>query len=248
MNEIRHIVYSPSVAGSLNYIIKKKNLYNHQVIPMNDDLSYGPLNDIKKRVEYGLKLIDDIAPDDTELKEYVEASIKTWPIAENFKDSKVIIWHSKNAPEQLVLQLIAKCLQDLELHEISLSACRGTGEFTPEQLGALIGTETKIPDDRKSELITNWDKLCASEENLRIWKNNRVIALDVTYYDDKIIEQCRNEFINAARIVGTVLGESDQMISDTWVNYRLIQLIKNNKLEARGDTKQLRTFEVCLPH
>lgn len=251
IKKTRHLVYSPSAAGSLRYIIKNKNILNQEVISINDDLSYGPLNDIKKRLDFIANLIDDIATNDKELKEYVEAAITSWPKPRDFKDYKLIIWHSKNAPEQLMLQMIAKQLQNLELHEIALendvSSLRGAGEFTPEKLGSFLGTETTISTDRKNKLIKTWDDLLLSEGILRIWKDQTVTTDNETYYDNELMKQCSNVFLNAARIVGAVLGRSEQMVSDTWLNYRIIQLIKKNKILAKGDTKQLRTFEIRIP-
>jgi hypothetical protein len=196
-------------------------------------------------------LIDDIAINDKELKEYMEVAITSWPIPKDFKDYKIIIWHSKNAPEQLIFQMIAKQLQNLELHEIALEndvySLRGTGEFTTEKLGSFIGTETTMSPKRKNKLIKAWDDLLISEGIIRIWKDQSIITDNETYYDKELMKQCSNDFLNAARIVGAVLGKSEQMVYDTWLNYRIIQLIKKNKILAKGDTKQLRTFEIRIP-
>ncbi|MFA9394959.1 MAG: DUF1835 domain-containing protein [Halodesulfovibrio sp.] len=250
MKQTKHIIFGPSAAGSLRYIINEYRL-NQDVISINDDLSNGPLQTIEDRIEFGKKLINSIDPDDEEFAKYVELAIKSWPSPENFTDCKVILWHCENAPEQLMLQMAVKQLQDFEeLYEVALdnkiSLARGTGEYTPEKLGSFIGTETKISLERKHELIRNWNQTVQQNGTLRIWKNEAVVTVDERYYDALLLHNCKNEFVNAARIVGETLGSTDQLLSDTWLNYRLLQLVEMHKIQARGNLKQLRSFEVSL--
>lgn len=249
--KIKYLIYGPPAAGSLKYIIKEKNLNNQEVISINDDLSYGPLNDINERINFVSTLIDNILPNDQELIKYIESSLNSWPLPKDFENCRIILVHCKNSPEQTMLKMLVKQLQSLDLFEIELDnesiSLLGTGAYTPEKLGSYIGTETKISNERKIKLIKEWDNLLLSNSVLRIWKNKSVISVDENYYDDDIIKQCTKDYKNAARITGNVLGNSDQQISDTWINYRIIQLIKNNKLIARGNLKELRLFEICLP-
>jgi hypothetical protein len=249
--QVKYLIYSPPAAGSLKYILGKKNLKNQKVVSIDDDLSYGPLDDTNKRISFFSKVINSISPVDEELKEYIEFRIKSWPKPDDFIDCKIIILHSKNAPEQLMLKMITKQLQNLDLYEIAIDneilQLRGTGAFTPEQLGTLIGTEQIISNKRKNMLIKEWDNLLLSEDILREWRDKSIVTKNETYYDNLLISQCHKDYVNAASIVGMVLGNNKQMVSDTWLNYRIIQLIEKKKILAKGDTKHLRTFEVCLP-
>ena len=250
MQQIKHIIFGPSAAGSLRYIINEHRL-NQDVLSINDDLSYGPVHSLDERIKFGTKLINSIAPNDEELASYFESAVNSWPTPEDFSNCKVILWHCKNAPEQLMLQMVVNQLQDFdELYEVALdnkiSFVRGTGEYTPEKLGSLIGTEIKISPERKHELITSWNHTVPQKGILRIWENESVITVDEAYYDTLLLHSCQKKFINAARIVGESLGTTDQLLSDTWLNYRLLELVKMDKIQAKGNLKQLRSFEVSL--
>lgn len=250
MKQIKHILFGPSAAGSLRYIIKKNRL-NQDVISIDDDLSCGPLHSIEERIKFGTNLISSIAPDDDEFASYFESAVTSWPTPKQFADCKVILWHCENAPEQLMLQMVVNQLQDFEeLYEVALdnkiSLTRGTGEYTPEKLGSLLGTETKISPARKHELVADWNHTVQQKGTLRIWENESVITVDEAYYDNLLLHNCKKEFVNAARIVGEVLGTTDQLLSDTWLNYRLLKLVKMHKIQARGNLRQLRSFEINL--
>ena len=250
MKQIKHIIFGPSAAGSLRYIIKKHHL-NQDVISIDDDLSYGPLHSIEERITFGTKLISSIAPDDEEFASYFKSAVTSWPTPEEFADCKVILWHCENAPEQLMLQMVVNQLQGFEeLYEVALdnkiSLARGTGEYTPEKLGSLLKTEIKISAERMHELITNWNHTVQQKGTLRIWKNEAVITVDESHYDALLLHNCKKKFVNAARIVGEALGTTDQLLSDTWLTYRILKLVKMNKIQAKGNLKQLRSFKVRL--
>lgn len=250
MKQIMHIIFGPSAAGSLRYIINEHRL-NQDVLSINDDLSYGPLHGIEERIKFGTKLISSVAPDDEEFASYFESAVNSWPTPEDVTGCKVILWHCENAPEQLMLQMVVNQLQDFdELYEVALdnkiSLARGTGEYTPEKLGSLIGTEAKISPERKHQLITSWNHTVQQKGTLRIWENESVVTVDEAYYDTLLLQNCKHEFLNAARIVGESLGATDQLLSDTWLNYRLLELVKMDKIQAKGNLKQLRSFEVSL--
>jgi hypothetical protein len=246
MIQIKHLVYGASAAGSLKCCLEDKNLQDQKVISICDDLSYGPLNDRDKRLEFVLKLADSISPRDKEFKEHLSSNINSWSIGDNFKDCKIVFWHSKNTQEQLMLQMVVNSLQKLDLYEISLCFF-STGTCPPEELSSFIGTETKISNERKRRLVKNWNNISILKGVLRVWQNDSIATVDEAYYDNELLDRCSKCYVNAARIVGDVLGSSEQLISDDWLNYRVVQLIKNDKLLFRGDLGQSRMFEVRLP-
>ncbi len=61
------------------------------------------------------------------------------------------------------------------------------------------------------------------------------------------LENTSNEYQNAFHVVGDVMGESDQRIGDTYLAYRVYQLIQLGKLSYQGDLGFLGEFEIRLP-
>lgn len=66
------------------------------------------------------------------------------------------------------------------------------------------------------------------------------------YYDNDILEHTPDEFMRAARVVGTVMGMSDQVVGDTFIDYRLRKLIEAGKIEYRGKLRYMREFDIRL--
>jgi len=243
-----HIVFGFSATGCLRCCLKTNQL-EQDIHPITDDLSFAPLHSREDRVSFGAALVNAISPNDQELLHYLTTAVDSWMDLSALQNSKVIIWHCKNAPEQLALQMAVSKLAHIdELYEVAIDndahRARSTAEFSPEKLTPFLGTENKISPERRQELAAKWDISFADNGMLRIWQNEQIRTVDETYYDGLLISACTGSFANAARIVGLVLGTSRQLVSDTWINYRLIKLILAGTLEARGDLTRLRSFEV----
>lgn len=246
-----HIVFGLSAAGCLKYCFKENQLAQ-DVYPITDDLSCAPLRNRNERLSFGTMLITKILPEDQELLHYFAESVATWEDFTKFQNNKIIFWHCENAPEQLALQMVVAKLQHIDaLYEIAIDNnalhARGTAEFPPDKLATFIGTESKLSLQRRQALAGCWRESVEENGVLRIWQDGKICTVDESYYDNKLIAACTADFTNAARIVGEVLGTSDQLVSDTWINYRIVKLVEHGKLRARGDIRELRNFEVCLP-
>ena len=96
-------------------------------------------------------------------------------------------------------------------------------------------------------LINDWEKWTQTKDVLRIILKEKIVAVPEDYYDLSILENTSNEYQNASHVVGDVMGESDQRIGDTYLAYRVYQLIQQGKLSYQGDLGFLGKFEIRLP-
>jgi len=94
-----------------------------------------------------------------------------------------------------------------------------------------------------------WEKIRLGDSMLRVMnQNGEILEKDETYFDSVLMSYCTNEFQNSAKIIGTALCyDIDFAVGDGFVNWRLKQLVLNNKLEARGILNEIRDYEVKLP-
>ncbi|HDR4441402.1 hypothetical protein BK720_06820 [Bacillus thuringiensis serovar brasilensis] len=184
-------------------------------------------------------------------------------------DSKVIIWHGDNASDQIGLRFVAFLLQNnnIQFEEVNVTeysrqieykvhdlqnkeiphVIKSLGEMPPELTLDALQLKKSMSSLTIESLINDWEKWAQTKDVLRIILKGKIVAVPEDYYDLSILENTLNEYQNASHIVGDVMGESDQRIGDTYLAYRVYQLIQQGKLSYQGDLGFLRKFEIRLP-
>ncbi|WP_066506889.1 DUF1835 domain-containing protein [Abyssisolibacter fermentans] len=263
MGKFVHIVFGDSAAGILKYYFENiQNEFMGEIISFRDIHSVGPIYEIdtetglRKRIEWLKNMVKVVSADD--YFEYIEKEfIATYENIKNIDiDSKIVIWHEKNTDSQVGFRYLNKLLKNKELYEVNVSESyikdynnnrykpRSLAECAPEEINRFILTMKKLEKEKCNCLINDWEVLRTSKENLRILKDNKIIGVDENYYDHDILSNCTFNFRKAARIIGKTMGESDQLVSDTYLDYRVRKLIKSGKVEYRGKLETYRDFEI----
>jgi hypothetical protein len=247
MNDTVHIVCGDSAAGCLRHGLREAGVAGHEVYTVIDDLSFGPLWNPDQRLRY---LVGEFAGDsaDAELRKFLAAGPESWPSHSSFSGRRIIIWHSPNVIEQSMLRMVVSRLMNCDPLEIEPhkhgSARRATAEYKPEYLAAMTHSATRLPASRIATLIDDWKRLCEAPEPLRILKAGKIKPVSMDYYDAQILRQCTNTPGPAARVIGEVLGNCEQVVSDIFIFYRLRQLIKAGRLLAHGTLNLRYNFTV----
>lgn len=182
---------------------------------------------------------------------------------------QVTIWTCENAAEQIGLRISCYLLKDKEVelsvvntftamhdymkHKDVQFDIRHSAECDAERLANFYMHSTgPISEVLESEYAHSGEKLLSSESVVRSWQNEEVID-DLETRDDPFILECatrlhnempNQEFINAPRVIGEVLGHSVPSLSDTWIEYRLRSLINSNRLAYKGNLNSMRMYDV----
>ncbi|WP_160712761.1 DUF1835 domain-containing protein [Chitinophaga solisilvae] len=93
-----------------------------------------------------------------------------------------------------------------------------------------------------------WHRLMNDNAGIRMLEGGKKIKGEATlFYDKELLAQTGKEFVKAWRIVQQVTGKFKYPVMDQFLGWRLKELIKEGKVESRGDLKTIRDFEVKLP-
>lgn len=266
MSEYVHVVFGDSARGSLRYFFKSnESEYKGEVIGLREDYSIGPICKIdteegmKKRIEYFKHAFETISEDEYLQdidKDFIEMYKK---IKNTDKEAKIIIWYGENANDQVGLRYLVSLLKDRELYEVNISDLsiyvsddikytpRVLGECDSEEIQNLIPKIKKIDKEVHNNFIDEWKVLSNSKENLRVFKENKIVCVDETYYDNDILSNCTLNFRKATRAIGATMGKSGQLVSDLYIDYRVRKLIESGKLEYRGKLATMREFDIKVP-
>ncbi|MEH6944619.1 DUF1835 domain-containing protein [Bacillus sp. JJ722] len=132
-----------------------------------------------------------------------------------------------------------------------------TGEVSPEKLQVIYEhskNELPLAKYEREELENEWLSLSNNQETLRIWKNEKIQSLPEDYYDQFMIQSAKNlhrksklkGFMKSSRLIGHVLGNLEQYVGDSFLEYRLRKLIEAGVLEYEGSLKGMRFYSVKL--
>ena len=265
-----HLVFGESATGSLKYAFRKQN---HKIIGFPMDFSIGTITNIHENrgiksyftwLEYSFHTVwGNFENNQTE---YQQSLQKLLDIKD---DDQVTIWTCENATEQIGLRIICNLLEEKQVelsivntykamleytkHKKTRFEIRFTGECNAEQLAHFYEFYTfSISNELKRTLGQDGEELLQSTSNVRSWKQGKIINESETRDDSFIMECVRRlhseskniEFINATRVIGEVIGLSEQVVSDAWIEYRVRSLIYAGQLAYEGSLYSMRMYKV----
>ncbi|MCS7460938.1 DUF1835 domain-containing protein [Paenibacillus doosanensis] len=186
-------------------------------------------------------------------------------------EASIVIWSGGNAHEQAGLRYAMYLLKERNNPIFTFHAAKAcerrfstadrqiryshTGEISPELLQEIVGEaeETEpLPRETRRLLEQEWLSLAERGEVLRTWDGERIINVREDHYDAYLLEaidklhtgQSHRDFIKAARVIGEALGSCEQYIGDSYLEYRLRQLIYNGVLDIKGVPRAMRYYSV----
>lgn len=256
-----HITFSDSSAGSIKYGIKGEKI----IINLRDNLSQGPIGtdiNYEMRKNWILTVSNDEEKNDMEshIKEGYENFFNA--ITKIKKEDKVCIWVGNNSFEQCgLMYVLTKLNRFKNIYIVNISNVilnegefneytpRAVGEIMAEKLNIIYGKEQQpLSPETFHELTNCWSKLVKENSKLRVFKNGKVISVDESFYDVDILKTTmklsKGECRKCARVIGEVLGYSDDFISDDYIFWRVKELIKEGKLSYNGDQRAMRYLEI----
>ncbi|WP_409271747.1 DUF1835 domain-containing protein [Neobacillus sp. SCS-31] len=132
-----------------------------------------------------------------------------------------------------------------------------TGECHPEKLWSIFEenrNNMSFTPENRIKFESEWKEISAGDAILRIWEAGKVCNVGEDYFDQILIriaqelsrKKLKKDFWMAARIIGEAIGQIEQYVGDSFLEYRLRHLITAGVFEVRGSTKAMRYYSVKL--
>ncbi|MEI5913125.1 DUF1835 domain-containing protein [Bacillus albus] len=266
-----HITFDDSSAGSLKHMLGQEERLEEMVVAFSEFFSIGPINKLhmnEGQLARKKWLVNNLTAYENYFEEeYLPRFLKTIEELHTIPiETPITIWKADNAHEHVGLCFVMAQLKDkknirvMNTSEASKEilkreyAIRGTGELSPESL-ALIQNSflelTYLTEEDRMQYEHEWDSLSKSTEFLRVWTDNEVLSVQEDYFDQFIIECAKSiganrEFLKAPRVIGEALGHVEQLVGDTFLEYRLKELIKQEVFEFEGSLDEMHFYSVKL--
>ncbi|MEF7655009.1 DUF1835 domain-containing protein [Bacillus thuringiensis] len=266
-----HIAFDDSTAGCLKHMLSQEERLEEMVVAFSEFFSIGPtykLHMNEGQLARQKWLVNNLTAYENYFEEeYLSSFLATMEELHTIPiETPITIWKADNAHEHVGLCFVMAQLKDKKnIRVINTSEAskemlkleydiRGTGELAPESLALIQNSFLELPYltvEKRTQFEREWDSLSKSTEFLRVWTDNEVRSVQEDYFDQFIIECVKSigadrEFLKAPRVIGEALGHVEQLVGDTFLEYRLKELIKQEVFEFVGSLEEMRFYSVKL--
>ncbi len=99
------------------------------------------------------------------------------------------------------------------------------------------------------ELDTDeWRKLAREEKQVRILEGSKkLLQYDADYFDKELLKQITPDWQKAAKVISHFLHKGKHTTGDAYLLWRLKKLVADQQVDAQGELKTMKDFEVKLP-
>ncbi|MEO6837926.1 MAG: DUF1835 domain-containing protein [Ginsengibacter sp.] len=90
-----------------------------------------------------------------------------------------------------------------------------------------------------------WTKICNEDKMVRILEGGKKLSQhDASYFDKFILEFITPDWQKANKVIHQFLNKSKQITGDAYMLWRLKEMIASNTIDAQGELKNMKDFEV----
>ncbi|MCP3742899.1 DUF1835 domain-containing protein [Paenibacillus sp. A3M_27_13] len=190
-------------------------------------------------------------------------------------DKSITIWCGSNADEQVGLRFALYLLRNratpIRVINVTDTLEREPDDYLynespfPLSMGVVHSKEIErfikrskdelyvvcMEDRRRYE--REWLELSEQDSVLRLWDNDRIVHVPEDYLDKAMLDMISQiqladnlEFVNTGKIIGQALTQWSQPRSDTFLEYRIQQLIAYGKLDFQGMPGMMNRYAVKI--
>jgi uncharacterized protein DUF3658/uncharacterized protein DUF1835 len=258
MQTVLHIVFTVSGAGCLRQALSTAGR-NEKVISSSDDLRIGPIapDDRRSRARWMEAELGW-----TEWDEITASSEQFWKDACRPGNRK-IAWLSRRSGRdytgflEWLWRLGEASCEVIDLTEVTIAwpphlphPGVSLASLPPDVINDnnLCDLAKPLPNTERKRYLDLWRELRAENAPLRVVAGDLLRSAPISFFDPLLMSQATDQWRKVAMIVGSVLAEMDDHLSDIFLAARVNALVKSGQLEIRGKSAlQMRHTEVKLP-
>jgi len=90
-----------------------------------------------------------------------------------------------------------------------------------------------------------WSRICNEDKGVRILEGGKKLTqYGYDYYDEELRKFITGDWIKASRLIHQFLNKAKQTTGDAYMLWRLKQLIAAGEVEAQGEIRGMKDFEI----
>jgi hypothetical protein len=263
-----HIVFQAADEPALRKSFELDESLDGEVIQIKDDFAVGPLGEvyaeeaIAQRKQWWRDVLaggdyDGTVDNGTVDDQAAVASIKER--LDSDEKLQVWIWAAQNKHDVCSYYWLSSQLADYQgrifiLYLNNLPFINEKGAlFYPTTLAQIPAREF-VKAKKLARPITpsefevdgdEWKKYCLAEGSVRLLEGGKKLrSVPDSFYDELLITIASKEWMRASKVINNFLNQSKETTGDAYLLWRLKQLINSGTLEARGEVRNMKDFEI----
>ncbi|WP_422656698.1 DUF3658 domain-containing protein [Paenibacillus sp. EC2-1] len=260
-----HIVFDASTLGSLRFALQDHE--GEIPVMLEDNLMIGPLpkehspQSTNLRLRWFCDRFSNSEERDSWMERLMRASFDWEALPRQFAKYPIVIWAGDSAPEQCGLRrFVANVARDADIQVINATKILNndrcqyikTGEIPQHKLVTLLDQGEALSVNEKEKLAYDWHCLTSESTMLRVLIDGELQNVPESYFDHKILEAAfklgaiNGHYCKSARIIGEVIGYTEQSVTDSFIEYRVRELISEGMLQVEGEQRAMRYYSISL--
>jgi|SRR6185437_5132102 len=263
-----HIVFQQEDVKTISKSFDLDESLRAEIIEIKDDFAVGPLKDIysvegiEERKQWWRKVLSggdyDGRVDTGEVNDE-KAVQEIKEKLNNNEEETVWIWVAPNKHDVSGYYWLMPQLKEfvgriyiLMLNNLPFINTKGN-IFYPENLFEIPPREF-LKAKKLARPITasefeidpdEWTKICNENKMVRILEGAKKLSQhDADFYDKYLLEFMTPDWQKANKVINQVLSKARQATGDAYLLWRLKELIAADKIDAQGEIKNMKDFEV----
>lgn len=265
-----HIVFNTADVAVLQQAIELDETLQGEIREIKDDYAVGPIADLffpegrATRTEWWKSVLaggdhESLVETGTVDNEAVVASLIE--SLNNNPDEVLWIWAAQNKHDVSGYYWLMSQLKDhqsrvfiLYLNNLPFINEKGA-IFYPDWL-SVIPPKEFMKAKKLARPITlsefevdpdEWKKLASENKMVRILEGGKKLAqYDADYYDTDLKKFITGDFQKASKVINQFLNKNKETTGDAYILWRLKELVATGVVEAQGDVKGVKDFEVRM--
>lgn len=255
-----HIGYGDSATACILEAIENHGLPGDGAIPSRDDFTQGPIsecltqNGIHQRVEYW-KSVDKVLSFGMDVQEFYLKSIQ---LLDDIDTDQLTIWVGDSCHDILVTAWLLSFLEKKEIQWFIVNLAYieiedmphglpvvNLAMYTPHQLSKLWKYRKPLSDEDKTHYISTFQKVSTENSHYRIKDHSQVVSVGENYYDDYILSHIHDEFEPISKVIGRILRDGRQSISDTTIEWNIKKMINRKDIFYTAKLESKNGYSIC---
>ena len=263
-----HIVFQEADITALSKSFELDETLRGPIIQIKDDFAVGPINDIftdegiENRKQWWREVltgsdidgkVDNGEVDDQQAVKHIIARLEENP------EEEIWIWAAQNKHDVsgyywLISQLMeyAGRIQILYLNNLPFINDKGQ-LFYPTNIFEIPAKEFVKAKKLARQITTSefevdpdeWKKLMNEEKGVRTLEGGKkLIQHEYDYYDNTIRSFISVDWQKVNRLMHSILSKSKDITGDMYLLWRLKLMIEGEEIDAQGEIKNMKDFEV----
>jgi hypothetical protein len=264
-----HIVFQYNDIEVLKKAFELEPSFQGDVLEIQDDFAVGPLADIytpegwEARKQWWREILaggdrDGSVDNGTVKDDLAKVEALKLRLTENEKEI-VWVWAAQNKHDVSGYYWLMSQLKEFQgriyiLYLNNLPFINEKGQiFYPENLSTIPPREF-LKARKLARPITlsefeidpdEWNKQCQEGRGVRLLEGGKKLSMqDYAYYDEELRKFITGDWIKTSKLIGQFLNKAKQTTGDMYLLWRIKQLVAAGELDAQGDVKGMKDFEI----